>query len=47
MGRKSFAKNHNIDIDNDVMTVKEFIDLTEDAYCGEIIKDLRKSYCID
>ena len=44
MGRKTFAKNHNIDIDNDVMTVKEFMDLTENAYCGEIIKELKESY---
>lgn len=44
MGRKAFAKNHNINIDNDVMTVKEFIDLTENAYCGEIIKKLKESY---
>lgn len=44
MGRKSFAKSHNIDIDNDIMTVKEFINLTENAYCGEVIKELKESY---
>ena len=44
MGRKSFATNHGIDIDNDMMTVKEFISLTENAYCGEIIKELKGSY---
>lgn len=44
MGRKTFAKNHNIDIHNDTMTVKEFISLTENAYCGEIIKELKESY---
>ena len=44
MGRKSFANSHNIDIDNDVMSVKEFIKLTENAYCGEIIKELKESY---
>ena len=44
MGRKTFARSHNIDIENDMMTVKEFIDLTEDAYCGEIIKELKESY---
>ena len=44
MGRKSFAKRHNIDIDNDIMTVKEFINLTENAYCGEVIKELKESY---
>ena len=44
MGRKSFANSHNINIDNDMMTVKEFIKLTENAYCGEIIKELKESY---
>lgn len=44
MGRKTFARSHGIDIDNDIMTVKEFINLTENAYCGEIIKELKESY---
>ena len=44
IGRKSFAKNHNIDIDNDMMTVKEFIKLTENAYCGEVIRKLKGAY---
>lgn len=44
MGRKTFARSHNIDIENDMMTVKEFMDLTENAYCGKIIKDLKESY---
>ena len=44
MGRKNFASNHNIDIENDMMTVKEFMDLTENAYCGEVIKELKESY---
>ena len=44
MGRKSFARNHDIDIENDMMTVKEFISLTEDAYRGKIIKELKESY---
>ena len=44
MGRKNFASNHNIDIDNDIMTVKEFMDLTENAYCGKVIKELKESY---
>ena len=44
MGRKSFANSHSINIDNDMMTVKEFIKLTENAYCGEIIKELKESY---
>ena len=44
MGRKSFARNHDIDIENDMMTVKEFMDLTENAYCGEVIKELKENY---
>ena len=44
MGRKSFANSHNIDIENDVMTVNEFMDLTENAYCGTVIRQLRESY---
>lgn len=44
MGRKSFAKNHDIDIENDMMMVKEFISLTENAYYGKIIKELKESY---
>ena len=44
MGRKSFARNYNIDIENDMMTVKEFISLTEDAYRGKIIKELKENY---
>ena len=44
IGRKSFARNHDIDIENDMMTVKKFISLTENAYCGKIIKELKESY---
>lgn len=44
IGRKSFARNHDIDIENDMMTVNEFISLTENAYRGKIIKELKESY---
>ena len=44
MGRKSFAVSHGIDIENDMLTVTEFMDLTENAYCGEVIKELKRSY---
>ena len=43
MGRNSFVKNHNIDLD-DEFTVKEFIKITENDYGGDIIKMLRKDY---
>lgn len=44
MGRKAFAKDHNIDIEHDKMTVEEFIKLTENAYGGETIRKLREAY---
>lgn len=43
-GRKSFAKEHDIDIDNGSMTVREFIELTKDAFGGGIIKRLKENY---
>ena len=39
-GRKSFARDHNIDIDNGSMSIYEFIKITENSYNGEIIKKL-------
>ena len=42
--RKYFAKNHDIDLDKDKVTVKEFIELTENDYGGNIIKQLKESY---
>ena len=44
MGRKSFAKQHNIDIENDKMTVKEFINITKDSFGGNVIQELEKEY---
>ena len=44
MGRKSFATSRGIDIEKDMLTVNEFIDLTKNAYCGEVIRQLRDSY---
>jgi len=43
MGRKSFMQDNNITFD-DSFTVDEFIDLCEDAYGGEIIKQLKKRW---
>ena len=40
MGRRVFAENHGIDLENGTMTVGEFIGLTKDAYGGSIIKDI-------
>ena len=44
MGRKQFARDHNIDLEHDELTVEEFIKLTESAYGGETIKKLREAY---
>ena len=44
MGRKAFADSHGIDIDNDFMTVAEFIEVTKDSYGGEVIRQLEESY---
>lgn len=44
MGRKAFAKDHGIDIEHDVMTVEQFLTLTENDYGGEIIKDVKERY---
>ena len=43
MGRKSFVKNHGLDLDA-LYTVDEFISLCEDDYGGEIIKKLKKMW---
>ena len=43
-GRQNFAANHDIDLNNDIFTVEEFIALTENDYGGEIIRELKKRY---
>ncbi len=40
MGRKAFAKDHEIDIEKDSMTVEEFINLTKDSFGGSIIRQI-------
>ena len=40
MGRRQFAENHNIDIDNGEMTVNEFLQLTKNTYGGEVIRQI-------
>ena len=37
MGRKSFARDHEIDLENGLYTVEEFVEITRNAYGGEII----------
>ena len=43
MGRQSFAKNKGIDLENDMFTVQEFIDLTRNDFGGEIIEQLEET----
>ena len=43
MGRESFANSRGISL-SDKTTVREFIQLTKDAYGGDIIKKLPKAY---
>ena len=43
MGRQAFAKEHNIDIEADSVTVAEFVRLTENSYGGDVIKLLKQS----
>ena len=42
IGRESFAKDHNINIQTDTFTIYEFIELTKDSYNGGNIKLLLK-----
>ena len=43
MGRNSFVKNHNLDL-NKMYSVKEFIELTQNSYGGDIIRQLKEYY---
>ena len=38
MGRRQFARDHGIDVDSATMTLREFLDLTKDAYGGDVIR---------
>ena len=41
-GRNSFIKNHDIDLDNGLYTVKEFIEITKNDFGGEIIRQIEE-----
>lgn len=43
-GRKEFARQHDVDIDNDEMTPEEFFKLTRDSYGSEIIRQTEKEF---
>ena len=42
MGRKAFAKERGIDIENGEMTVREFVALTRNAFGGSVIRQLEE-----
>ena len=42
MGRKAFAKNHGIDVENGTMTLEEFLELTENSYGGDVIRHVKE-----
>ena len=44
MGRKAFAQQHGIDVENGRMTPEQFIALTENAYGSEIIRQLKEMW---
>ena len=43
MGRKAFVRDGGYDLENDTFTVKEFINITQNAYGGEVIKQLKET----
>ena len=38
MGRKWFARDHGVDLEHGMMTLTEFLELTKDAYGGDVIR---------
>lgn len=45
MGRSEFAKRHGYKLtDDELLTVEEFIKLTENSYGGSVIRKLREAY---
>ena len=43
MGRNSFVRNHNLNLEDD-FSVKEFIEICQDDFGGKIIKKLKEFY---
>ena len=42
-GRRAFVKSKRLSLDGKT-TIKDFIKLTENAYCGSVIKNLKRRY---
>ena len=38
MGRKQFAREHGVDLERGMMTITEFLELTKNAYGGDVIR---------
>ena len=38
VGRKQFARDHGVDLEHGMMTLTEFLELTKDAYGGDVIR---------
>ena len=38
IGRKQFARDHGVDLEHGMMTLTEFLELTKDAYGGDVIR---------
>ena len=38
MGRKQFTRDHGVDLDHGMMTLTEFLELTKNAYGGDVIR---------
>ena len=38
MGRKQFARDHGVDLEHGMMMLTEFLELTKDAYGGDVIR---------
>ena len=43
-GRRSFSRDHEIDLDKDALTPEEFMRLTKDAYGGSVILQLMDAW---
>ncbi len=41
-GRDEFVRSKGINLDTDLLTIKEFIELTKNSYGGEVIRELEK-----
>ena len=43
-GKKQFAQEHDINIEQDAMTPEQFMELTRDAYGGSVIRKLLEEW---